>query len=87
MSISDTSIEAAKLQITLLQSKTTAERLALTFTLSDMTISLSRRAIRRANPSFSKEEINCRFVELHYGKPLADALNQYFVECNNDQPK
>jgi hypothetical protein len=78
--LSDTSRDASDFQIALLQSKTTSERLALTFMLSQTTSALSKRAIRRANPDISENELRCRFVELHYGKVLADNFRQYLKE-------
>ncbi len=80
MTLSDTSQEACNVQIALLQSKTTSHRLALTFTLTETTVALSKRAIQRANPDISETEMRCRFVELHYGKALADDLRQYLRE-------
>ncbi len=80
MTRSDTSKEAAEFQIALLQSKTTSHRLGLALTLSESTIALSKRAIRRANPDISEYELRCRFVELHYGKELADSYRKYFQE-------
>jgi len=84
MSISDTSEQAAKFQIALLKSKSTSERLALTLTLSSTTIGLSRRAIERANPEFTMDEVRNKFVELHYGKQLAEDLSKYLQERASD---
>lgn len=80
MNMSDTSAEASQLQVKSLQAKTSSERLALTLTLSNTVISLSRRAIKRTNPGFSDSDVHCQFVELHYGKQLADELRQYFLK-------
>jgi hypothetical protein len=77
---SDTSQEASDFQIELLRSMTTSQRLALNLKLSATAISLSKRAIRRAHPDFSVNELRCRFVELHYGKILADNFRQYLKE-------
>jgi hypothetical protein len=77
---SDTSQEASDFQIALLRSMTTSERLALAFKLSATAITLSKRAIRRANPDISENELRCCFVELHYGKILADNFRQYLKE-------
>ena len=40
-------------------------------------VSLSRRAIARANPGLSPQEIGLKFVELHYGKELASRVRRY----------
>jgi hypothetical protein len=37
-------------------------------------VELSRRALRRATPSASEEDVGLRFVELNYGPELAAAL-------------
>ena len=81
---SDTSQEVSDFQIALLQSKTTSHRLALTLTLSETTTSLSKKAIRRANPEISENELRCRFVELHYGKSLADNFREYLQEHSHE---
>ena len=74
---SDTSQESADVQIAVLSSMTISQRLALTFELSETVIALSKRAIKRANPDYSEVEVRCQFVELHYGKFLADEFRNY----------
>mgnify|MGYP007123470214 CR=1 FL=1 len=83
MTLSDSSPTANELQIAVLQSKKASERLSLTLLLSETMISLSRRAIKRANPNLSDEEIRCKFVELHYGKALADNFRHYLLRKTN----
>ena len=53
------------------------ERFARACSLTATAISLSRRAIARAHPELSPEEIDLKFVELHYGKQLAAGLRKY----------
>jgi len=74
---SDTTPEAEQVQIELLRKATVAERIARVRSLSALAISLSRRAIARANPEMTPEEVNLKFVELHYGKRLAEELREY----------
>jgi hypothetical protein len=45
--------------------------------LSQSAIELSRRAIRRRHPDASEEELGLLFVELHYGRDLADRVRAY----------
>ena len=45
--------------------------------LSRTTTYLSRRAIRRANPLLTQQELNLAFVANHYGKNLAGRLRSY----------
>lgn len=45
--------------------------------LSESTILLSRRAIRRANPGLDEQSLNKKFISLQYGENLADRLQEY----------
>lgn len=73
----DTAPDAEEFQIDLFRRHSVARRLKLAFSLSDTVIALSRRAIRRANPGLSELEVRLRFVELHYGAPLAEKLRAH----------
>ena len=75
--ISDTSPEAAAVQIELLRKATVGERLALMLSMTRTAISLSRRAIARANPLASQRELDLLFVEVHYGPELAARVREY----------
>jgi len=75
--LSDTSPEAEKVRIRLLQEASLQERFALTCSLTATAVSLSRRAIARANPHLTPEEVGIKFVELHYGEQLAAGLREY----------
>ena len=77
---SDTSEEVAKKQISILRAKTISHRFALTMTLSETMMNLSKRAIRRSHPDFSEEQVKAAFIELHYGKELADNYVRYLQE-------
>lgn len=74
---SDTSPDAARVQIELLRRATTARRFELARSLSRTTIELSRRAIRRANPEWTEEQILGRWLELHYGRDIADQVRAH----------
>lgn len=41
---------------------------------------MSHTAIRRANPELSELEVRLRFVELHHGAELAEAVRRYLEE-------
>jgi hypothetical protein len=75
--LSDTSPEAEKVQVQLLRKLTAAQRFAKVRALTTRTVRLSKRAIARANPDLSPEELRLRFIELHYGKPLAERVREY----------
>ncbi len=70
----DTDLHAEKVQLDLLRKATVARRMALTFSLSEAVIGLARKAIRRANPHLSDQDVMLRFVALHYGPELCERL-------------
>lgn len=51
-------------------------RLAVMASLSAAVIRLSRRAIRRTRPHASKAELDIAFIELVYGRELADRVRK-----------
>lgn len=73
----DTHPKAEAVQIELLRKASPSKRFALMRRLSEQTISLAKRAIRRANPDASEQELNLIFVEIHYGRELAQRLRAY----------
>ncbi len=81
---SDTSTEAEAVQLQLMRQRTPAERGTMALRLSDEVARASKRAIQRAYPELSAREVGYRFVELHYGKQLADALRQYQASFTNE---
>ena len=75
--LSDTSPEAEKVQIEFLRKSTVAERFSMVRALTARTVGLSKRAIARANPHLDPEELKLKFIELHYGKELAEQVREY----------
>ena len=75
----DTHPEAESVQIDLLRKASPARRLSVVRSLSRTTIELSRRAIRRRMPAASETELALAFVELHYGRELAQRLELYLA--------
>jgi hypothetical protein len=73
----DTDPQAEKVLIELIRKSSVAERISRVRSLSQTVMYLSRRAIQRANPTLSEREVDLLFVELHYGKDLADRLRSY----------
>ena len=51
-----------------------AERFVVVEELSRAALEAARDSIRRDYPNASEEEIGLIFVEIHYGKKLADAV-------------
>jgi len=80
----DTHLGAEEIQIMLLRQATVAKRLAVMRSLSRTVIQLSRRAIRRANPTYSQLEVKLAFVAYHYGEELAKRSSQYLEQRNYD---
>jgi hypothetical protein len=73
----DTSPEAEEFLLSALRRETVAERISRMRSLTATAASLSRRAIKRANPGLNRRELDLVFVEYHYGKPLAARLRNY----------
>lgn len=73
----DTSLDAEQFQISLIRKASVAQRISRVRSLSQTTITLSRRAILRANPGFSETEVNLAFVAHLYGANLAQSLQDY----------
>jgi hypothetical protein len=73
-SLSDTDPEAARLQIELMRRASPSRRLQLALSLSRAVIALSREGLAQRMPGASETEIGLRFVALHYGAALADAV-------------
>jgi len=69
--------EAEKILISLLRNANTAQKFAQIRSLSQTTIQLSRRAIARANRGLSEEQIDLRFITLHYGEELAYNVEKF----------
>lgn len=77
--LSDTDAEAERVQLELLRRAGPARRLQLALSLSRSVMSLSRGGIARRLAGASPEELGLRFVALHYGAELADALRRDLV--------
>jgi len=73
----DTRPEAEKVLISLLRNANTAQKFAQVRSLSQTAIQLSRRAIARANRGLSGEQLDLRFITLHYGKELANNVKEF----------
>jgi hypothetical protein len=75
----DTDPEVEEIQFALLRQRSVGERLRLAFSLSETVIRLARGAIRRTLDDPGETEVGLKFVELHYGRELADALRAYLA--------
>ncbi len=75
--LSDTDPEIEKIQISLIRRSKISNRISLLNSLSQTVIRLSRKAIERANPGKSKQELNYMFVKYHYGRDIEERLRKY----------
>ncbi len=76
----DTRPEAERFQIELIRRASPAQRLARVCSLSQTVMTLSHRAIQRANPELNSIEVWLRFAALHYGEALAKNLARYLED-------
>ena len=70
----DTSQAAELVLIDLVRNQSSTERLQLAFSATRRVAEQCKRAIKRENPGLSEDEISLRFIELNYGKKLADEV-------------
>jgi hypothetical protein len=75
--ISDTHPEAERVHTELLRQAGTARRLALALSLSHTVIDLSRKAIAEANPALDQRGQRKLFLEVCYGRELAERVIAY----------
>lgn len=79
--LSDTHPDAEKVQMEFMRQASVADRVAITRSLTNLAIHMSRQAIAEAHPEFSPREVALYWVELHYGKKLGDELREH-IKCN-----
>jgi hypothetical protein len=72
--ISDTHPDAARFQRELLRRTSFADRFSLVGALTQAVVSLCRQGIRERHPDFDERAVSLHFVEMNYGKELADGL-------------
>ena len=70
----DTSADAERVQVDLLRVAPVGRRLRLAWSLSARAMGAARRGIARACPELDATERDLRFVAIHYGRDLADAV-------------
>ena len=71
---SDTTPDAERVQVDLLRAATAGRRLHVAVALTATVIALARRALERSRPGVSTRERDLLFVELHYGREIAEGL-------------
>ena len=78
----DTHPKVEQIQIDLIRQTSVAQRISKMRSLTSSLMRLSKRAIRRANPGLSKEELDVLFVKYHYSEDLAVRLRKYLHQRN-----
>jgi len=75
--LSDTHPDAERVQNALLQQASPEERLAITLSLTDTVINLSRQTLDDDYPDLSQEDRNLKWIELHYGRELSSRVRNH----------
>ncbi|MCR9296042.1 MAG: hypothetical protein NXI32_25280 [bacterium] len=76
----DTSEEAERLQLAILRRMSPIERIQKVCRLSSNLRRMARDAVRRRYPDFDELELRLKFIEITYGKELADAVREHTRE-------
>lgn len=79
----DTHPRSEAIQISLLKKQGIAKKFAQVCSLSQTTIQLSKRAIARKHKNFDDQQINLLFIDLQYGKELANRVREYLNSRRN----
>jgi len=77
--LSDTDPETERVHLELLRRASPGRRLRLALSLSRTVMILSRDGLARRTREGSPDEVGLRFVALHYGAELADAVRADLV--------
>lgn len=75
----DTHPEANTVLTQLIQNQDPSERLAGAVSASDRVAQQCKDAIVRTNPGISAQEVNLLFIELNYGRELADNVRNFMA--------
>jgi hypothetical protein len=73
----DTPSKIEEIQINLIRQSNIPKRIAMVQALTEITVRLSKKAILRANPQLSEQEINFLFCSFTYGENLANKIKEY----------
>lgn len=79
----DTNPDAEKVQLDLIRRMPPSERALKALRMTTRLIRECKSAIARNHPALTQREIEIAFIELNYGKELADAVNRYQAERAN----
>lgn len=82
--LKDTHQKADQVLIDLLQNATHQRKINLVAMLSEQVTFLAKRAIKRANPDLSQQELDLLFVRFNYGAELEARLRKYLDRLKNE---
>lgn len=74
--LTDTDPEAAAVQQELLRRASISEKFNLVEALTATVVSLCRQGIRERHPEYSEQDVDLHFVEMNYGRELADGMRR-----------
>jgi len=78
--LSDTDPDVLRLQVELLRQTTPARRLEMALSLSAALIDIAYAGIRRRQAGISDIDAGLQFVEIQYGRELAEAIRARMSE-------
>jgi len=81
----DTHAKTEAVLISMLRKAKPCQKFAQIRSLSQTTLSLSRRAISRRNSSLNEDDLNWLFIKYHYGKDLADRFRNYMKKRSHEE--
>lgn len=76
----DLADDAREIPLEWLQKASPGDRAARAMSLTAAAITRSRNEIRRLHPDLTDEELGVKFVELHYGRELADEVAAFLKQ-------
>jgi len=79
----DTELQVEQVQISLLRKQSIAKKYSVVSSLSQITIQLTKRAIKRANPHMDDCQVNLLFITYLYGEDLANRVEKYINRTRN----
>jgi len=82
----DTDRKTEAAWIAMLRKAKPCRKFAQVRSLSQTTLSLSRRAIARRNPHLAEAQLGALFVRYQYGEELADRFEQYLKNKSDGKP-
>jgi hypothetical protein len=72
--VNDTHPAIERKWIEMLRAAGPSRRIAMACAQTDQSVVLSKSAIKRANPKLSDQDLDLLFIELHYGRELAQRV-------------